>query len=91
LAAVVLAEQAQVRDPMLEAVKEILAFNTAEHSRAKAVSQLKYLCPEWLQEEYPTLKPLGAAIKAILDSAQEGDHDSDAAKQHTPDRSKGSN
>ena len=91
LAAVVLAEQAQVRDPMLEAVKEILAFNTAEHSRAKAVSELKYLCPDWLQEEYPTLKPLGAAIKAIRDSAQEGDHDSDAATQHDPDRSKGSN
>jgi hypothetical protein len=91
LAAVVQAEQAQVRDRWLDTVNEILAYNTAEDSRAKAITDLRYLCPQCLQNEYPSLKPLGDAIKAILDSAQEGDHDSDAAKQHTPDRSKGSN
>ena len=91
LAAVVRAEQAQVRDRCLDAVNEILAYNTAEHSRAKAITDLRYLCPQWLQNQYPSLKPLGDAIKIILDSAQEGDHDSDAATQHNPDRSQGSN
>ena len=91
LAAEILAEKAQVRDRWLDAVNEILAYNTAEHSRSKAISDLKYLCPEWLQNEYPTLKPLGAAIKTILDSAMEGDSVSDAATQHNPDRANGSN
>jgi len=91
LAALVLAEQAQVRDRWLDTVNEILALNTDEQSRAKAITDLRYLCPLWLQKEYPSLKPLGDAIKTILDSAQEGDHDSDAATQHNPDRSQGSN
>ena len=91
LAAVVRAEQAQVRDRWLDTVNDILAYNTAEDSRAKAITDLRYLCPQWLQNAYPSLKPLGDAIKTILDSAQEGDHDSDAATQHNPDRSQGSN
>ena len=91
LAAQIQAEKAQVRDRWLDAVRDILAFNTTEEARSTALHELRYLCPEWLHNKYPSLKPLGMAIKTILDSSKQDNSEEVADTQHVSDPASGSN
>ena len=72
-------------------MREILAFNTTEESRSTALDELRYLCPEWLHNKYPSLKPLGMAIKTILDSSMRDNSVELADTQHVSDPASGSN
>ena len=90
-AARIKAQRAEPLDPVLDAVRDILAFNTTEEARSTALDELRYLCPEWLYNMYPSLKPLGMAIKTILDSSKHDNSEECADTQHPSDPAYGSN